>query len=304
MYKHLPPLKALRVFEAVARNMSFSQAAQELFVTQSAVSHQVRQLEQFLGKKLFIRQGKILSLSSAGQLYFPTVQRIFSSLDAVSAKTMGQSAGITRLAVYSSFALKWLVPKLPEFRKQHPEIDLRLNMVTAADIDLDLLGVDCGISVSCDNPAYHFNHLRSEEWFPICSPELYDSFSQLPFHEAILSYALLEGEHQNQQNDWERLFNKLGLSPGKDQAIHFFSHSILLQQAAIEGQGLALSTEILARNDIEAGRLVQIPLKFQQAADISTNFYFCCALERKNDIAIMALQAWLKSEFAQEEKPF
>ena len=80
MYKHLPPLKALRVFEAVARNMSFSQAAQELFVTQSAVSHQVRQLEQFLGKKLFIRQGKILSLSSAGQLYFPTVQRIFSSL--------------------------------------------------------------------------------------------------------------------------------------------------------------------------------------------------------------------------------
>jgi len=304
MYKNLPPLKALKVFEAAARNMSFSLAAEELFVTQSAVSHQVRQLEQFLGKKLFIRQGKILSLSTAGRLYFPTVQRIFSSLDAVSAKTMGQSSGITRLAVYSSFALKWLIPKLPEFRKLHPEIDLRLTMVTESDVDLDLLGVDCGISISCDNPDYHFNHLRGEEWFPVCSPELYASFSQLPFHEAILHYALLEGEHQNQQNDWERLFNKLKLSLGKQQAIHFFSHTILLQQAAIEGQGIALSTEILARNDIEAGRLVQIPLKFQPAADISTHFYFCCALERKNDVAIMALQRWLKSAFEQEDKPF
>ena len=304
MYKHLPPLKALRVFEAAARNMSFSLAARELFVTQSAVSHQVRQLEQFLGKKLFIRQGKILSLSSPGRLYFPTVQRIFCTLDAVSAKAMGQLSGITRLAVCSSFALKWLVPKLPEFRKLHPEIDLRLTMVTEADVDLDLLGVDCGLSIRCDNPAYHFNHLRSEEWFPVCSPELYESFSQLPFREAILRYALLEGEHQNHQNDWERLFNKLGLSPGKQQPIHFFSHSILLQQAAIEGQGIALSTEILARNDIEAGRLVQVPLKFQQAPDIFTHFYFCCALERKNDVAIMALQRWLKSAFAQEEKPF
>jgi DNA-binding transcriptional LysR family regulator len=304
MYKHLPPLKALRVFESAARKMSFSLAAQELFVTQSAVSHQIRQLEQFLGKKLFIRQGKILSLSSAGQLYFPTVQRIFCSLDAVSAKTMGQLSGITRLAVYSSFALKWLVPRLPEFRKLHPEIDLRLTMVTDSDIDLDLLGVDCGISISCDNHAYHFSHLRSEEWFPVCSPELYDSFSQLPFHEAILRYALLEGEHQNYQNDWERLFNKLGLTPGKQQPIHFFSHSILLQQAAIEGQGIALSTEILARNDIEAGRLVQIPLKFEQAPDIFTHFYLCCALERKNDVDIMALQKWLKSAFEQEEKPF
>jgi len=304
MYKHLPPLKALRVFEAAARNMSFSLAAQELFVTQSAVSHQIRQLEQFLGKKLFIRQGKILSLSSAGRHYFPTVQRIFCSLDAISAKTMGQLSGITRLAVYSSFALKWLVPKLPEFRKLHPEIDLRLTMVTEADVDLDLLGVDCGISIRCDNPAYHFNHLRSEQWFPVCSPDLYDSFSQLPFHEAILRYPLLEGEHQNHQNDWERLFEKLGLTPGKQQPIHFFSHSILLQQAAIEGQGIALSTEILARNDIEAGRLVQIPLKFQHTADISTHFYLCCALERKNDVAILALQTWLKSAFAQEEKPF
>jgi len=304
MYKNLPPLKALRVFEASARNMSFSLAARELFVTQSAVSHQIRQLEQFLGKKLFIRQGKVLSLSNAGQLYFPTVQRIFCSLDAVTAKTMGQISGITRLAVYSSFALKWLVPKLPEFRKLHPEIDLRLTMVTESDVNLDLLGVDCGISIRCDNPAYHFDHLRSEEWFPICSPELYDSFSKLPFHEAILRYALLEGEHQNYQNDWERLFDKLELTPGKQQPIHFFSHSILLQQAAIEGQGIALSTEILARNDIEAGRLVQIPLTFQQTPDISTNFYFCCALERRNDVAITALRRWLTREFAQEEKLF
>lgn len=304
MYKHLPPLKALRAFESAARHMSFSLAAEELFVTQSAVSHQIKQLEQFLGKKLFIRQGKLLTLSNTGQNYFPTVQRIFSSLDSVSAKTMGQTTGITRFAVYSSFALKWLVPKLPEFRKRHPEIDLRLTMVTETNIDLDLLGVDCGLSIHNENSAYHYNHLRSEEWYPVCSPEVYERFSERPFAESIVRFPLLEGEHQNDQNDWERLFKKLGLKPGEKQPIHFFSHSILLQQAAIEGQGIALSTEILAKNDIEAGRLVKIPMALEQTTDISTHFYFCCAQERKFDVAISALQNWLKSAFTLEDKPY
>jgi len=296
MHKHLPPLKPLRAFESTARHMSFSLAAKELFVTQSAISHQIRLLEQFLGKKMFIRQGKVLSLSSAGSEYFSTVQRIFGALDLASAKAMGQVSGATRLAVPSSFALKCLIPRLPEFRKLHPEIDLRLKMMTEMELDLDLLGVDCAISIRYNNPLYNFTHLNSEDWFPICSPEIFKEFSQLPLTEAIQKYPLLEGEHQS---EWHRLFTKLGISHSENQPVHYFSHIILLQQAAIEGQGLALSSKMLAADDIKAGRLVRIPIDLKTTPDSFTHLYFCSAKDRQYDVAIVALQRWLKETFSQ-----
>ena len=296
MYNNLPPLKTLRAFEATARHMSFSFAAKELFVTQSAVSHQVRNLEQFLGKKLFVRQGKLLSLSSAGLAYFPVIQRIFNILDVTSAKTMGRSSGITRLAVHSSFALKWLVPRLPEFRILYPHIDLRISMVTNIEVDLDLLGVDCAISIRNDNPQYHFNHLQSEEWFPICSPQLYETFERLPLAEALLSFPLLDGGYQN---EWLRLFDRLQLALPQDHEMHYFSHVILLQQAAIEGQGIALSTSVLADADIQAGRLMRIPLTLKENPELFTHFYFCCQKARRNETDIVALESWLKQEFTQ-----
>ena len=296
MYKNLPPLKSLKAFESTARQMSFNLAAKELFVTQSAISHQIRLLETFLGKKMFIRQGKVLSLSKAGIEYFPIVHRIFSSLDLASAKAMGQVAGATRLAVPSSFALKCLIPRLPDFRKLHPEIDLRLKMMTEMELDLDLLGVDCAISIRYNNPLYNFTHLNSEDWFPVCSPEIFHQFSQLPLKEAIQTYPLLEDEHQN---EWHRLFTKLGITHSSNQPIHYFSHIILLQQAAIEGQGLALSSKMLADDDIKAGRLVRIPIDLETTTDSFTHLYFCSAKDRQYDAPILALQKWLKNTFSQ-----
>lgn len=294
MYNHLPPLKPLRAFEATARHMSFSQAAEELFVTQSAISHQVRQLEEFLGKKLFIRQGKRLSLSDSGRSYFPLVQRMFISLDSASAKTMGKTSGVTRMAVYSSFAMKWLIPRLPEFRREHPEVDLRISMLSQAEVDLDLLGVDCGISLGKTNEQYAYRHLQSEEWFPVCSPELYQQLKDRPMPEAITDFPLLEGDHQN---EWQRLFDNMGVVLCKAPVYHYFSHLILLQQAAIEGQGIALSSEILSRDDIDAGRLVRLPMRSPQELGSFSHYYFCFAKERQNDVAIQALQDWLLRSF-------
>ena len=216
--------------------MSFSAAAQELYITQSAVSHQIRNLEDFLGKKLFIRQGKLLSLTPAGSGYFPVVRRVFSSLNNASAKTMGQSSGTTRVAVYSSFAVKWLIPRLPEFRQEHPEIDLRITMISELKLDLDLLSVDCAISTNQDNPDYHYQFLRSEEWFPVCSPELYQQLKDLSLQEIFSHFPLLEGEYQN---EWHHLINKMQLTLPHPPTLHYFSHVIFLQQAAIESQGIA-----------------------------------------------------------------
>ena len=294
MYEHLPPLKPLRAFEAAARHLSFSQAAEELFVTQSAISHQVRQLEQFLGKKLFIRQGKRLSLSDAGRGYLPTVQRVFASLDAASATTMGKDAGVTRMAIYSSFAMKWLIPQLPDFRRDHPDIDLRITMLTQPELDLEQLGVDCGISIGKTNPHYHYRHLQSEEWFPVCSPIIYEQLKHRTQPQGMADFPLLEGDHQR---EWQRLFDNLGVPLPQPPVYHYFSHWILMQQAAIEGQGIALSSEILSREDIAAGRLVRIPLNSGQEAGIFSHYYFCCARERRGDKAIMALQEWLLRSF-------
>ncbi|SFC91647.1 LysR substrate-binding domain-containing protein [Pseudoalteromonas denitrificans] len=294
MYKYLPPLKPLRAFEATARHMSFSLAAKELCVTQSAVSHQVKNLESFLGMSLFIRQGKHLSLSEKGGQYFSFIQRMFISLDNTTAKIMGSASGVTRMAVYGSFAMKWLIPRLPEFRKKYPEIDLRISMLSEEEIDLDLLGVDCGICLGKENTQYQYHHLLTEEWFPVCSPQIYDEIKNNPLAESLMKYPLLEGDHQN---DWQKLFDNLGLTFDKPPVYHYFSHVILLLQAAIEGQGIALSSDILSKDDIDSGRLVRLPLNSDQNIGIISHYYFCFTKDRMKDLDIKTVQNWLLSFF-------
>ena len=128
----LPPLRAVHCFESVARNSSFSLAAEELNVTQSAVSHQIRLLEDYLGESLFIRQGRKLSLSDTGTRYLEDISPAISSIAMASQKVREGDKGSIRLAIYSSLAVKWLIPRLSDFKRLHPEIDLTLNMVVGS----------------------------------------------------------------------------------------------------------------------------------------------------------------------------
>ena len=143
----LPPLRAVQYFEVVARLLSFSRAALELNVSQSAVSHQIRLLEDFLGERLLLRQGRLLSLTPQGESYFEGIAAGLSQIAQSSEQLRGGGEMRVRLAVYSSFAVKWLIPRLAGLRQLYPELDLSLEMV-AEDPELSDRVADCFITVS------------------------------------------------------------------------------------------------------------------------------------------------------------
>ena len=142
----LPPLKALPVFEAVARLNSFSLAADELAVSQSAVSHQIKQLETYLGEQLFWRSGRTLSLTDEGRQYLDAVSSALLQIERASEQILGHEESLLRLSVFSSFAVRWLVPRLPDLKRLHPQLDLALEMSSGNPVLSDRVA-DCFITV-------------------------------------------------------------------------------------------------------------------------------------------------------------
>ncbi len=140
MSKRLPPLNALRVFDAAARHLSFTRAADELFVTQAAVSHQIKSLEDFLGLKLFRRRNRSLLLTEEGQSYFQDIKEIFSQLTEATRKLQARSAkGALTVSLLPSFAIQWLVPRLSSFNSTYPGIDVRIRQWTVRKTSLQMM---------------------------------------------------------------------------------------------------------------------------------------------------------------------
>lgn len=179
----LPPLRAVHCFEVVARNLSFSLAAEELNVTQSAVSHQIRLLEDYLGESLFIRQGRKLSLSDSGARYLEDISPAISSIAMASQKVREGDKGSIRLAIYSSLAVKWLIPRLADFKRLYPEIDLTLNMVAGDPEQTDSVG-DCFITVQRPKRNYMAVKLYAETLYPVCSHKIWKEIQDqsIPTH--------------------------------------------------------------------------------------------------------------------------
>jgi LysR family glycine cleavage system transcriptional activator len=145
MSKRLPPLNSLRVFDAAARHLSFTKAAEELFVTQAAVSHQIKSLEDFLGLKLFRRRNRSLLLTEEGQSYYLDIKEIFSSLNEATRKLQARSAkGALTVSLPPSFAIQWLVPRLSGFNSAYPGIDVRIQ---AVDREEDKLADDVDVAI-------------------------------------------------------------------------------------------------------------------------------------------------------------
>lgn len=167
----LPPLRAVQYFEVVARLLSFSRAALELNVSQSAVSHQIRLLEDFLGERLLLRQGRLLSLTAQGEVYFEGISAGLGQIAQSSEQLRGGGEMRLRLAVYSSFAVKWLIPRLAGLRQLYPELDLSLEMV-AEDPELSDRVADCFITVSPHGRGYCHDLIYRERLFPVCSRRL------------------------------------------------------------------------------------------------------------------------------------
>ncbi len=261
MRRRLPPLNALRAFEAAARHLSFTQAAEELAVTQAAVSHQVKALEAHLGVPLFRRLNRALALTEAGRSLLPPAREAFDLLDAAARRLrQAEAGGPLRVSVLTSFASKWLLPRLARFRAQHPDIDV---LVSADDrlADLERDEIDVGIRYGAGGyPGLRVDWLMGDEILPVCAPGLCEGPRPLRAPEDLRHHTLLHDEVSGTADspDWRVWFEAAGLA---DSGIDpergpGYSHMAMVLEAAVAGEGVALGRLSLAGDDLEAGRLV------------------------------------------------
>jgi len=173
MRRSLPSLNALRAFEVAARHASFRAAGKELCVSHSAISHQVKLLEQYLGLELFTRNPRTVELTEAGGALYPVLRDAFDKIaDCTDMLLAPRQQNVLTVRLYSTLAVRWLIPRLPKFQMAHPEIKFRLNS-SQWDVDFDREAVDCCIMIGHrSNEALHYDYLFSSELFPVCSPEL------------------------------------------------------------------------------------------------------------------------------------
>ncbi|GAB1439780.1 transcriptional regulator GcvA [Providencia sp.] len=298
MSKRLPPLNALRVFDAAARHLSFTKAAEELFVTQAAVSHQMKSLEDFLGLKLFRRRNRSLLLTEDGQSYYLDIKEIFSSLNEATRKLQARSAkGALTVSLSPSFAIQWLVPRLSGFNQAYPGIDVRIQ---AVDREEDKLADDVDVAIFYGRGNWsglRTDRLYAEYLMPVCSPSLLTGGNQLKNPEDLAKHTLL---HDSSRRDWQAYVKQLELQNVVNvQQGPIFSHSAMVIQAAVHGQGIALTNNVMAKNEIDAGRLV---CPFSEVLVSKNAFYLVCQENQADLGKISAFRQWILGQAASEQE--
>lgn len=297
--RKLPPLNALKAFEAAARNLSFTRAADELFVTQAAVSHQVKALEEFLGVKLFLRRNRALLLTAEGQTYYLELKEIFNHiLQATERLKNASSRGQLTISLPPSFAILWFVPRLSRFRDSYPDIDVRIRAVDEVDGSLTE-DVDVAIYYGAGKwPGLKAYKLHNEYLLPVCSPLLLNGKKPLRDPRDLLNHTLLHDETRNAWKDWFRL---VGIDKNKGDNGPIFSHSNLALKAAVYGQGIALANNVLVKQEIEAGHLVQL---FTEVLPRTKSFYLVCRESQAEVGKIATFRNWLLSVVEEEEDSY
>lgn len=296
----LPPLPALRAFEAAARHLSFTRAAEELFVTQGAVSQQVKQLESYLGFKLFYRLPRKLVLTEEGvrlsRAAHEAFMRVAGEIESLLAV---EEAGMLTVSVLQSFAVKWLIPRLGRFKEEHPEIDVRVHADDRL-VDFHSDGVDLAVRFGRGGYAnLAVDQLMDETVFPVCSPKLLDGPKPLGCPEDLRAHTLFHDATGRQfdlsGSDWRAWFAAAGVTDVSLKGGPAFNSGDMAIQAAIMGQGVALARASLAFDDLEAGLLVR---PFPQTVRSRIQYYICCPEENLERPRVRAFVDWLHREAA------
>lgn len=293
MSRRLPPLNALRAFEAAARHLSFTRAASELNVTQAAISHQIKTLEDHLGTPLFRRLSRALVLTEAGQSLFPAVREALDGLAEAAARLRAHQAGGTlTVSTLPSFAVKWLVPRMSRFQDRHPEIDLRISAKEYL-VDFARDGIDVAIRFgSGDWPRVRAEWMANEELLPVCSPSLLpdlrspgDLTRATLLHEEMLPLGSFP--------TWRHWLATAGVQGVDASRGPRFSHTHLMLQAAIDGRGVALGQALIVADDLAAGRLVA-PFQFRLPAGFG--YFIACPPAAMDRPKIKAFREWVFAE--------
>lgn len=289
--RRLPPLNALRAFEAGARHLSFTKAASELNVTQTAISHQVRLLEEHLQLQLFRRLTRKLELTEAGRLLLPGLSDGFDRLAAAVARVeqRGEERVLT-VSVTPSFGSKWLVGRLPRFWRSHDDIELRLHHT----MELVQFGHDhTDMAVRYGNgqwPGLAAEYLLSVDLVPVCSPALLQGEAPLETPEDLVHHKLL---HEEDYEDWSQWLTAAGVESVDPRSGPVVDDGWILLQLAINGEGVALGSLALIADDLAAGRLV---CPFDRRLSTGAAYYVVYPQGALNNPKVRAFRDWLMAE--------
>ncbi|WP_218353940.1 transcriptional regulator GcvA [Alteromonas lipotrueiana] len=297
MQRRLPPLNALKAFEAAARHLSFTRAADELFVTQAAVSHQIKALEDHLSMKLFIRRNRTLLLTEEGQAYFLELKDIFKSLQDATERLLAKgSKGAITVAMPPSFASQWLVPRISRFSSVNPDIDVRIK---AVDFDEGFLDDDIDVAIYYGKGRWsglQADKLHREFLTPLCAPSLFSGPKPLTCLADLKHHVLL---HDLSREAWKTWLKQIGVDGVNVNQGPVFSHSMLVLQAAALGQGIALANTILARPELDAGRLI---MPFSDRVESRDAFYVVCDESQAELGKIAAFRQWILAQVDEEQE--
>jgi len=289
MTARLPSLNGLRAFEAAARHLSFTLAAVELNVTQTAISHQIRRLEGELGIRLFIRQNRALALTPEARDYLPGVRAAFNDLRLATDRLLRKDDDkVLTVSTIASLAAKWLLPRLADFQEAHPGIDVRITTSTSL-VDFQRDNVDAAIRYGRGQwPGVRAHWLRADELFPVCSPSLLRGDKPLRRPEDLKDHALL---HTNNGDDWRLWLTAAGLATDiSRQPGITFDMTLMTVQAAIDGMGVAMGRTSYVQDDIAKGRLV---VPFRIALPSNAGFYLVSPDGRREAPKLAAFRQWM-----------
>jgi LysR family glycine cleavage system transcriptional activator len=296
MLRRLPPLNALKAFEAAARSESFTRAAEELCVTQGAVSQQVKALEATLGIKLFNRERQRLIVTEAGREYLAVIR---NALDQIAVGTerlvQRQTSGGLTVSTSPDFAAKWMVYRLGRFAEAHPDIDLRVS-ATMHQVDFAREDVDLAVRHGDGNWAgLDAVRLCAERLFPVCSPRLVSGRNRITKASDLLKFPLLR---LDDWKTWARWFEAAGVTAPTIQG-PVLNRASMLIDAAVDGQGVALARTALAACDLINGRLIR---PIDVSLRMANTYWIVCPKATSGVPKIATFRSWLLAEAAEDAR--
>jgi LysR family transcriptional regulator, glycine cleavage system transcriptional activator len=295
--RRLPPLNSLRAFEAAARHLSFTRAAEELHVTPAAISHQIKALEDHLGVKLFRRINRAVLLTEAGQACVAGLSDAFDRMAAALERLRAQECGGSlTVSLPPALAAKWLVPRLEGFQELYPEIDVRVSAAMRL-VDFAREDVDVAIRYGTGTyPGLLAELLLTNEVVPVCAPALLEGPRPLGAPEDIRHHTLLHDDTSTSDGaypNWAMWLRAAGLEDVDPSRGARFDYSGLVLEAAAAGRGVALALSTVAAADLAAGRLVK---PFALAVPTPFAYYVVCPQATAGRAKVEAFRRWLRAE--------
>lgn len=291
MARRLPPLNSIKCFEAAGRLLSFTDAAKELNVTQAAISHQIKIIEEYLGVPLFIRHPRRLTLTEQGKVLLPNIVKAFDRLSiAIESVSQEQSSNMVNVRLAPSFAAKWLSPRLKYFWLQYPEIDLSLYHAHSP-VDFEREEFDLAVTYGRGKWSNVISEqLLSLDFFPVCSPAFMENDKPLSKIDNLRYYSFLHDANYECWADWLVLAGANDIVSNQGTII---DDTNVLIQAAIDGQGVALGSTTFVEDHLKSGRLVK-PFDVTLRNDFA---YYVVSTEQKLlNPAVRAFKDWLLSQ--------